>query len=199
MYEKYKKDIVQLYEDRFVELGYDVKTVGWKSREDQWLRFKVLCEIGNLNNSSICDIGCGFGDLLDYLETKYYNFSYKGIDISPSLVEKAKELHPKYEFCCLDFLDARFNDNYDYFLLSGAVSYKMDNNIEYASTMISKMFSLCRKGIAINFLSSYVNFQNPINYHYKPEDILSFGKQLSRFVTLRHDYPLWEFTLYIFK
>src|ERR1041385_8077188 len=97
---KEREDIKQLYHGRLEEAGYDVTTVGWKNIEEQMLRFRVLCDIGDLNGASICDIGCGFGDLVPYLNSRFKGFTYTGIDISDKLIEKAKELHPDHEFIC---------------------------------------------------------------------------------------------------
>jgi hypothetical protein len=48
-------------------------------------------------------------------------------------------------------------------------------------------------------LSSYVNYEKDINYHHKPEELFKFAKSLTKWVVVRHDYPLWEFTLYMYK
>ena len=194
-----RKALVKLYEGRFKELGVDVRTLGWKSYEEQALRFKVLCEVGDLSGSSVCDIGCGFGDLLPFLRERFHDVSYTGIDIVPSLLEKAQELHPGIDFICQDIVESEYSIRHDYFLSSGALSFRIEDNICYSRRMIEKMFHLANRGIAVNFLTSYVNFQRPHNFHYRPEEMFAFGKTLTRWVTIRHDYPLWEFTLYLHK
>jgi hypothetical protein len=65
--------------------------------------------------------------------------------------------------------------------------------------MLSKMFAAANKGVAVNFLSSYVNFERPHNYHHSPEAVFTYARNLTRWVTLRHDYPLWEFSIYLYK
>jgi len=199
MQEKEKNALVKLYEERFKELGEDVRTLGWKNREEQTLRFKMLCEVGDLRNSSVCDVGCGFGDLLDYLRSTAGEVKYTGIDIVPSLLERARQKHPESSFYCLNLVEEPFEEEHDYFLLSGSLSYKIIDNLAFAERMIERMFRLARKGVAVNFLSTYVNFQHERNYHYAPEEMFRFAKRLSRWVRMRHDYPLWEFTLYLFK
>lgn len=194
-----KEALVKLYEDRYRELGYDVRTLGWHGREDQELRFRVLCDIADLSNSSVCDIGCGFGDLLPYLETRFTNFTYAGVDISPSLVAKAEELHPEHRFYCLDILKDGFDERFDYFLLSGALNFRVEDNMTLSTEMIKRMFALADKGVAVNFLTSYVNFEREHNFHHSPEKMFAFARSLTRWVALRHDYPLWEFTLYLYK
>lgn len=194
-----KQALVRLYEDRFQELGEDIRTLGWKNREEQALRFKMLCEVGDLRGTSVCDVGCGFGDLRDYLQRTVGEVRYTGIDIAPSLLERAREKHPGVPFHCLNLAEEPFEEVHDYFLLSGALSYKVDDNMALAERMITRMFSLATKGIAVNFLSRYVNYQHERNFHYAPEEMFRMARRLTRWVRLRHDYPLWEFTLYLFK
>ena len=194
-----KAKLLSLYQTRFKELGHDVRAIGWNDKATQELRFKVLCDIADLSGSSICDIGCGFGDLYPYLKNRFGTVSYKGIDIVPEFVAKAKELNPECAFECLDILENRFEEPFDFFVASGALSFKIKDNMTHAKNIISKMFECSKKGVSINFLSSYVNYQLERNYHYQPEVLFSFAKSLSKRVTLRHDYPLWEFTLYIYR
>jgi SAM-dependent methyltransferase len=194
-----KEALVRLYEDRFQEMGEDIRTLGWKNREEQALRFKMLCEVGDLRGASVCDVGCGFGDLWDYLLNTVGEVRYTGLDIAPSLLEQARKRHPGIPFLCLNLADDPFEDEHDYFLLSGALSYKVEDNMALAERMIQRTFALARKGVAVNFLSSYVNYQHERNFHYAPEEMFSMARRLTRWVRLRHDYPLWEFTLYLFK
>jgi SAM-dependent methyltransferase len=190
--------VVKLYEGRFQEFGPDVRTLGWKDTVDQTLRFKVLCDIADLRGASICDVGCGLGDQVDYLRARFGEFTYTGIDVSPSLVRKAAELHPDQRFICANMVDAAF-EPVDYFLLSGALNFRVHDNEELTRTLVRKMFDAANKGVAVNFLSTYVNFQRPHNYHHSPEAVFAYARSLTRWVTLRHDYPLWEFTVYLYK
>ena len=194
-----KKALISLYEDRYAQMGYDVRTLGWRGKDDQELRFKVLCDIADLSGSSVCDVGCGFGDLLPYLRTHFADITYTGIDISPSLVHKARELHPEVDFHCLDMLQDDFAQRFDFFLLSGALNFRVADNWQLTCELLSRMFALADKGVAANFLTSYVNFERPHNYHHSPEQMFAWARTLTKYVTLRHDYPLWEFTVHLYN
>jgi trans-aconitate methyltransferase len=194
-----REAIVSLYEGRYAELGYDVRTLGWRGREDQRLRFRVLGDIADLAGASICDIGCGFGDLVPYLRERFGEFRYTGVDLSPSLIEEARRRHPEHEFHCLDILDGDFSLRADYFLLSGALNFRVEDNWGLTEAMLSRMFELADRGVAVNFLTSYVNFERPHNYHHRPEEVFRFARALTSRVALRHDYPLWEFTVYLYR
>ena len=194
-----KENILRLYQGRYDEIGHDVRTLGWHAQEDQWLRFKVLCDIADLSGASVCDVGCGYGDLATYLKSRFADVSYTGVDIAPLFLERARELHPEHEFFCVDILEEEFDRRADYFVLSGAMNFRVDDNMKLTTGMIRKMFELADKGVAINFLSTYVNYEKPHNFHHSPEEMFAFARTLTKWVALRHDYPLWEFTLYLYK
>src|SRR5215208_3309536 len=105
-----KHALIQLYEDRFAVMGYDMRTIGWKGREDQLLRFEILCDVGDLSGKRVCDVGCGFGDLHDFLARRFSSTHYTGIDLVPSLVEKARELHPAVDFRTCDILEGGLSE-----------------------------------------------------------------------------------------
>jgi SAM-dependent methyltransferase len=191
--------LLKLYADRVAEMGYDVRSVGWKSVEDQVLRFKILSEIGVRAGDSVCDVGCGFGDLQPYLASTVGAVEYAGVDISAELLAVARQRRPDLRFTLADILAEDYTATADWHLLSGALSFKLDDNLAFTRRMLERMFALSRKGVAANFLSTYVNYQHPRNFHYDPSELLRMGKQITPRVALRHDYPLWEFTIYLYK
>ena len=91
-----EEDILKInkrYSDRFKLNGYSPKTLGWSDTKQQELRFKRFSEKLDLNKKSILDIGCGFGDFYNYLDTKTdYEFNYTGVDINPDLINAAKKI-----------------------------------------------------------------------------------------------------------
>ena len=191
--------LVGLYESRYHELGRDVRSLGWNTIDDQQLRFRVLSQIADLSNASVCDIGCGFADLLPFLRERFDDVTYTGVDVTPSFITEAKGRFPEASFHCLDILEGPFTERADYFLLSGALNYRVADNERLTCGMLEKMFSLANKGVAVNFLTSLVNFERPLNFHHDPMVTFGWARQLTKWVTLRHDYPLWEFTLYLHK
>jgi len=84
---KYLLDkIKNLYSEGLERYGFNSKAVGWKSKEQQYLRFLKLLSIIEDKNSpfSIIDYGCGYGELLIYLINNGYNVNkYKGFLYKP--------------------------------------------------------------------------------------------------------------------
>ena len=197
-----KNRISQLYNDRFKQHGDSVVTVGWRSKEDQILRFEMLFRGHDLIGKTILDVGCGLGDLIFYLDDiTNGDFHYIGMDISEELIFSAKQKHNRdnCNFVVGEIFDFDLNQKIDFAVESGALSYKIDNNQKYTEKVMEKMFNLSKEMCALNFLSLYVDYQLEKNYHYSPETIFKYAKTITPYVALFHDYPLWEFTVQLKK
>ena len=86
-----------LYDDRIKKYGSTPISVGWKDINTQYLRFETLINELKINkNSSILDLGCGYGALINFLHENKIQFSekgYLGIDVSKNMIEIAKKNH----------------------------------------------------------------------------------------------------------
>lgn len=193
-----REKLLELYEGRYEQFGYDVRTVGWKDTETQRLRFKVLSDIADLSGCSVCDLGCGFGDLYPDLTEKFKNIKYIGIDLSEKFIGEAKRRYPDAVFEVRDILQNPFKEKVDYVLSSGALSFKIKGHENHVWRMLEAMMKMGSKGVAVNFLSSYVDYTLEKNFHFSPEKAFKMGIKLTPFVTIRHDYPLHEFTMYLY-
>lgn len=197
-----KQRIVDLYESRLSQFGRDVRTVGWGSRATQKLRFEVLCRSVNFSGMRVLDVGCGLGDLVPFLDQAgYKNYDYVGLDVAPGLVDEAVRLHggPNRHFIAGDLFETNDLGMFDAVVLSGALTLRVTDNLAVAQKTISKMFEMSRHVTAVNFLSKYADYETEKDFHFQPEAMFTFGKSLTRWVTLYHDYPLYEFTLQLFR
>ena len=173
--------VTNFVDSRVRELGDDVRSVGWGSKESQELRFDYLVKNFELNGKTILDVGCGLGDFLLYLKkSDIENYQYVGLDISKNIFE--------YDFELIDVA-----------ILSGALSYKYKEAESAAKATLEKMFQLSKEGVALNFLSTTADYELEKNQHYDPATILTWALNLSKKVSLYHDYPLYEFTIMLKK
>jgi trans-aconitate methyltransferase len=129
------------------------------------------------------------------------NARYTGIDISPPMIDTARQLHPDGDFRLLDILDAPPKEHWDWVFLIGAFNAApaFEGWWEYVQQMMRRMSDLCIRGMAADFLSSYVDFKKSGAFHADPEQVFSFGRTLTRRVALRHDYMAYEFMIYLYK
>ena len=193
--------IIQRYNERLNELGETPQALGWRDNQQQQLRFKVLAGIGSLQGASVLDIGCGFGDLLDYLTTSGpFEVSYTGTDLNPAIIEVARKRHLQSQARFLVTADLSQFDtaSLDYVFLSGLFNFKIQNNIGFMHETVRESFRIARKGVAFNLLGSYVDFKERHLFYHQEQEVFDFAKGLTRFVTLRADYPLREFTIYLY-
>lgn len=192
-----REQIAALYDDRLDETGDDVGTVGWGSRADQALRFALLLRDVDVRGRRVLDVGCGLGDLVAHLDAVTSgDFDYTGIDIATRLVDRARELRggDRRRFLVAELADLG-DEQFDVVLCSGALTVETGANEVYARAAMSRMFAVSSDVVAVNFLSSYVDFEAPKNHHFDPSELFRFAKTLTPYVALLHDYPLWEFTL----
>jgi 2-polyprenyl-3-methyl-5-hydroxy-6-metoxy-1,4-benzoquinol methylase len=198
-----KKDINETltrYEKRYQKYGNSIKTLASGNATRRKIRFKILEDIGIKKNSSVLDVGCGFGDFYKFLKGKNKNIIYHGIDIVPEHIKEAKKKFPIAKFDVKDIFSLNFKKKYDYVVCSQVFNHKLSqDNFKLVKKIIPKMYSLSSKGCVIDFLTNYVDYKEKHLYYYNPEKVFKYAKTISKNVTLRHDYNLFEFSLYILK
>lgn len=162
----------------------------------QSVRFQVSSEIGIMNNSTILDIGCGFGDLCGFLEFKKLNVKYHGVDINEDFIKVAKRKYPNGVFEVRDIEVKPFKKKFDWVIGIGISTLSSSSNVKL---ILKEMYKISRKGVVMDFLSSFVDFKEKNLFYTSPEKMFKFAKTLTKRVTLRHDYKPFEFCLYVYK
>ena len=192
---------VQRYTERYKNYGYDPQSLGWGKNGKQDLRFGILSDIGIDKKNSVLDVGCGFGDLRKYLLQLGWNGKYVGIDLVDALLAEAKLQQKNIDVRNIDILKDIFFEIFDYVIASGIFNFKMkaQPNYDYIEEMLKKMYSLANQGVAVDFLSKYVDYEQELNFHSDPSIIIDIAKSISKRMIIRHDYMPYEFTLYLFK
>ncbi len=197
-----RETLACFYSRRYDALGCNVHAVGWGSVADQILRFSVLFRNAAPKGKRILDVGCGLGDVIPFLDSLTGgDYDYVGIDLADCFIKEAKKRFGKKrrQFIVGEIFDLDRKKLFDITILSGTLTHKIQNNEIYSQEVMKRMFHSARTMAALNFMSSYVDYQLPKNYHYAPEKVFKFAKSLTRWVTLHHDYPLWEFTVQLRK
>jgi len=192
------KKIYDYYQQLFDKHGISPKSVGWGSKEGkQSTRFEILCQIGDISNSTILDVGCGFGDLFGYLCFKKIKMKYYGIDINNNLIDMGKKIYPTSHLECRDFEIKKFNRKFDWVLSSGITSH--GSNYSHLTSIMKEMFRICKKGFSMNFVSDNVDYKTKDLFYSSPEKIISIVKLMTNRFVLKHDYMPYEFTVYAYK
>ena len=206
MFEEVKAICRRYYENALERYGDSPQGVNWADAASQRFRFEILAEIDDLNGKRIHDVGCGLAHFVEFLVERGIDCEYVGSDISSHMIQKAKQRLPKEQLYVADILNDVTPDwmRTDYLLASGVFHVKAANERsawqEFVETMLRRMFTLARKGIAFNMLTTYVDYEDSNLFYLPPAELLDFCiRNLGRRVVIRHDYPLWEYTVYVYK
>lgn len=191
----------KFYDDRVKLFGKSIKSVGWSSVEQQFLRFDILLRGAPFTLDSILDTGCGLGDLLTYLDERGFKYHrYIGIDISNEMINIAKKEHRSThtKFICSDFKKLRKIKCFSYIIMSGSLNLKTNSKpLQRVDLFFKKSASLLRQDgvVAANFLSIDVDFQQNHHQHYSALDVFKLAHKHFNEVEIRDNYGLYEFTI----
>lgn len=200
-------EVASYYSDKLAEHGETPRGVDWNGEEGQTLRFEQLLRIARDPSAplSINDLGCGYGALLDHLETRYDVASYLGVDISDDMVRAARERHRNLSH-------ARFIASSeptalaDYGVASGIFNVRLGRDdrewLQHLEATLESLHRTSRKGFAFNCLTSYSDADKKRDYLYYADPCRIFDlckRRYSPQVALLHDYGLYEFTILVRK
>lgn len=194
------------YRENFLKHGDSPEGTFQNNRETQHLRFERLLQHLKLPSTpfSIHDVGAGVADLHNYLLSCGIPHQYEGTEIVPEMVKKVKERLPDIRLTTDDFLSAANEPVADFVVLSGTLNLRCEVDVarweEYSLQVLSKMYAAASCGISANFLTNRNTFSVPELFYAPPARILNYCLDtMSRFVTVDHCYPLFEFTVTVLK
>lgn len=195
----WKKDTLRYYDKLLDKHGVSPRATDQRDWEQMKLGFKVLCEIAELHDGSVADIGSGFSDLYLYLKEIGWKGKYTGFEMNKRFADAARERFPEVEIIEGEFLSIPVSKKFDWVFLNGTLNLAFDGIEQFTYNVIKKMYETCNHGVTFNLATSYVDYKEGILYHYEPEKIFKYCKSLTKYVTLRHDYPIWAFTMYLYR
>ena len=200
-------EVASYYANKLKTHGGTPLGVDWNGEESQILRFEQLCKViaTRTEGFSLNDLGCGYGALLDFVDTNYSMTSYCGIDISEDMIRAGRSLHvghPRAQFITA----AEPGAVADYGVASGIFNVRLTQSnsawLEHIGTTLDILNRSSRFGFAFNCLTSYSDADRMQDYLYYADPCVLFSickQRYSRNVALYHDYNLYEFTIAVRK
>lgn len=197
------------YQDLFSKFGANHNAVQWSSEPTQQARFGVLTDFVQ-RSDRVLDLGCGLGDLLHYLrDRRDFRGEYLGLDIVPEFIEHAQRKYRfdrEAQFVEFDITREQLPRGYDAVVICGLFNDRMRDNWGFMKSSLTKAYEATRCRVAMNAMSTYVDFQDSELSYVDPLQVFDFCKRtLGAQVTLRHDYRVkadtmpYEFALYLCK
>ena len=159
-YQLLEREIARTFSRRFTKFGPQPEASLWFSERRQYARFSVIadiiCDRIHNGNVSICDIGCGYGGFLKFLQNEHINidFEYTGYDLADNLIE----------FCDskMSSKNARFMQGsrpvelMDFSIMSGTYNYAPQTTItdwrSYFRSELESIFKKTKKCLILNLM-----------------------------------------------
>jgi SAM-dependent methyltransferase len=204
--EKQLKAISQLYSDNLKNHGETSKGVGWPDEKSQLLRFDKLAQVLSNRPSDqpiiVNDLGSGYGAMYEYFVDHSVPVAhYYGYDINPEMLRAAQKRIAADNVTFIN--SSKLTNTADYSFVSGTFNVKMTASEQDWEAFVKETLNDLREhstlGFAFNLLTTFVDWKKDVLYYADPMHYFEYCKNnFSRYVTLLHDYPLYEWTLLVF-
>jgi hypothetical protein len=194
----------EYYEGLLLKHGATASGVDWNSESSQRLRFRQLEHLWEDEpDASLLDYGCGYGALAGYVRSRGHRGPYMGFDLSSRMTNAAIAHGERLDDChWID--DRRQLKPADYAVASGIFNVKLDVNDDvwwaYVRRSLADLASLGTRGFAFNALTVLSDSEKRRRdlYYADPFEVFDHCRRsYSRFVSVIHDYPLYEFTVLV--
>ena len=203
--------LVEAVEKFYEEHGDTHRGMGFRTDKGFEARYRIYLEVireaAARAESSLLDVGCGTARLLDLIKSLARDeISYRGVDLSPKLIEAARKKHPEAHFILGDPFDLEeiWVARPDYVVFGGIFTSRLQMSREemsdYMMRMLRLAFTHCRRGIAFDVISAHVDWEREDLFHVPFDEMADLMQaHLSRNYVFRADYGLYEYTVYVYK
>lgn len=208
MSDRISADLGRHYSEKFAAYGPTTEGVDWGPDESKvFLRYAKMLEVVGAKGSatpSVLDVGCGYGGLLTFATERGIAIDYTGMDVADNMIEWAANNVAGGRFVHGDVMTHDFDADFDYVVCNGILTQKLDTPgremDDFAGRLIRRLFTLARIGVAFNVMTTKVNhFANNL-YYRNPAELLAWCmSEVTPHIRLDHSYPLYEFTVYLYR
>lgn len=196
-----KETIIKRYTDRLETYGVDERTLNPGSTAKHKAQHAVHSSIGPLEGRTVLDVGCGLAHYYEFLLSRGINVKYIGYDIVEPFIAINRQRFPEAAFEVRDITRDGVAGEPDYITMCQVFNnkYASVRNEDVVKQALAAAFESARRGVSIDMLSKYVNYEEDHLNYFSPEEMFAYAKTLTRFVLLRHDYLPFDFTLFLYK
>ena len=169
-----KLQIIQKYYENNMSKGLaEYGILGWESEEAQKLRFDMLLNGIELEGKSLLDVGCGTGNLLEYINSKGLKVEYTGVDILDPMIKIANAKGLNGEFYHADiFKDNIFEKKtFDIIYSSGIFNLNLGNNRIFLHDAVGLFLKLSKEAVVFNLLHIDSPDREDKYFYFHPDEL----------------------------
>lgn len=169
-----KLDIIRTYyEDNMSKDLPEYGILGWESEQAQQLRFDMLLSAVDLEGKSLLDVGCGTGNLLEYICSKGINVKYTGVDILEKMIEIADSKKLAGDFIHADIFKQKLFDkeSFDVIYTSGIFNLDLGNNRDFLRKAVGLFLELSRHSVVFNLLHRDSPDREDKYFYFSPDEV----------------------------
>ena len=197
-----KLEIIKTYYEDNLSKGLpEYGILGWESEEAQRLRFDMLLESVGLEGRKLLDVGCGTGNLLEYIISKGIHVDYTGVDILDIMIEQARSKQlAAAKFYHVDLFKNNLfeNGSFDVIYASGIFNLNLGNNRTFLIQALELFLRLSGEAVVFNLLHVDSPDREDKYHYFSPgevgEILNSFSSKIKK-VELIESYLKNDFTV----
>jgi SAM-dependent methyltransferase len=193
--------IRQWYQDRIKLYGITFESLSAGPLQRERIRHSLHASAMIGPNPAVLDIGCGIGRFYGFLKETGQPCRYTGYDLVPEYLSRCRELYPEITVRERNIPLEPIEGEFDTIVASQVFNHPYSHapNLEVLQSVLVAAFRACRCSVSIDMLSTYVDYQESHLYYYRPEQVFSMAKAITRRVLLRHDFAPFEFCIQLYK
>ena len=169
------------YQKLFEANGANAKGVGWGDPSKHLIRINSMLSMVEkryLSKSTLLDVGCGYGELYNFLKERKSNLkdSYVGFDINDKMIGFARENNNNNEKFHVSNID-NWNMESAIVFCCGIFTKKVDADNEDMEKLLDSFFEMClrikAKQIIFNTMSPLCDYLDKSLYYPKVDIIIN--------------------------
>lgn len=151
----------------------DYYLLGWESDAAQQLRFQAMVDNLDLKGKRLLDIGCGTGSFLQYLDKRFLDIRYTGVDILDHMIEIAKGKKLEGVFLCVDIFKENpfIHNEFEAVFASGTFNINLGNNKNFIINALKLFDFISSETISFNLLNSNSPNREDRYFYSSPDEI----------------------------
>ncbi|NLK87242.1 MAG: class I SAM-dependent methyltransferase [Clostridiaceae bacterium] len=169
-----KLEIIKTYYDNNMSKDLpEYGILGWESAKAQRLRFDVLLSSVDLAGRKLLDVGCGTGNLLEYIDSKGIKVDYTGVDILEKMIAiaESKKLNGVFKYMDI-FKNNIFGSNsFDVVYTSGIFNLDLGNNREFLKNALELFMEISRDAVVFNLLHVDSPDREDKYFYFHPDEV----------------------------